>query len=345
MKYIVISDVHFHKFNDFSKSTGRVNNTRFENQLDAVEDVLKIAQEEGRVLLFAGDLFHQRGRVDTQVFNEAFSLFKKYEDVKIVAIEGNHDNVDNSINSVSSLEPFKVLKNFTLIEAYDKISIGEDTLVGVSYGEEYSELKEFIKSNKATILMAHLGVEGSYGAGMSKLDGPFSTGDLLVPENYDVGLLGHYHRRQEVSHNVFYIGNPVAQNFSDSEQQKGYVTFETDKGKVLNDTMKFTRLKYPMFIKVDSTNIDKYGKDIEVISESNFVRVVLNEDSFKNLSLSDGLDDLPENLRVEKQVSVVTDSRIDITDMNSTLSIADKWSEEYQPDNKKTILEQLKKVL
>lgn len=345
MKYIVISDVHFHKFNDFSKSTGRVNNTRFENQLDAVEDVLKLAKKEDRTVLFAGDLFHQRGRVDTQVFNEAFSLFKKYEDVRVVAIEGNHDNVDNSINSVSSLEPFKVLSNFTLIETYDKISLGDDTLVGVSYGEEYAELKEFIKNNKATILMAHLGVEGSYGAGMSKLDGPFSTGDLMVPDNYDIGLLGHYHRRQEVSPNTFYIGNPVAQNFSDSEQQKGYITFETENGKVVNDSLKFTRLKYPMFIKVDNTNINKYGDDIEAISKDNFVRVVLNEDVFKNLSLSDGLDDLPDNLRIEKQVAVVSDSRIDISDMNSTLSIADKWSEEYQPDNKKTILKQLKKVL
>ena len=345
MKYIVISDVHFHKFNDFSKSTGRVNNTRFENQLEAVEDVLEIARDEQRVVLFAGDLFHQRGRVDTQVFNEAFYLFLEYDDVKVVAIEGNHDNVDNSVNSVSSLEPFKVLPNFTLIETYDKVSIGDDTLVGLSYGEEYSELKEYVKENTATILMAHLGVEGSYGAGMSKLDGPFSTGDLMVPDNYDIGLLGHYHRRQEVSSNTYYVGNPVAQNFSDSEQQKGYMTFETKDGSVIKESISFTALNYPMFIKIDDTNIEKYGDNIEELSKNNFVRVVLNEDVFKNLKLADGLDDLPDNIRVEKQVAVTTDSRIDITDMNSTLAIADKWSEQFQPDNKKTILAQLKKVI
>lgn len=347
MDYIVFTDAHLHKFNDFSKSSGRVGNTRLENQLDAIKDILEVARTKNKIVLFLGDLFHQRGRVDTQVFNEAYNLFNEFSDVTIYAIEGNHDNVDNSITSYSSLEPFKYLKNFHLIETYKKVTIpnSQDTFVGISYGEEYDELKQFIKDNKATFLLAHLGVEGSYGAGISKLDGPFSTGDLLVPSNYELALLGHYHRRQQVSKNVYYVGNPVAQNFSDSEQEKGYMTFSTKDGHIVKDSVEFKPLDYPMFIKVTDENLSKYADDLDSLAEHNYVRVVLNEDVFNKLKISDELEELPENLRVEKQVFATTESRIDIKEAGSTIMIAKKWAEEFQPDNIKTITQQLKKVL
>lgn len=344
MKYVVFSDLHLHSFNDYAKLEGPYNNTRLENQVKALDDILAYAQKEQAIVLFLGDLYHQRGKVTTAVFNAGYETFYKYRDVTVYAIEGNHDNVTNSINSDSTLEPFKYLDNFHLVETYDKFSVGSDSFIGVSYGEEYEELKSYIRDHKATVLLGHLGVEGSYGAGMSKLDGPFSTGDLKQGSNYELVLLGHYHRRQELAHNVYYVGNPVAQDFGDSELEKGFYTFTTDNGHVIDSSIMFHKLNYPMFYKITKDNIDKY-QDIPSLAEHNYVRVLLDEKSLEEIKLLGEDEDMPDNIRLEKTVESVSDSRISIDESSTILDIAEKWASEFQPDNKDIVVQQIKKVL
>lgn len=348
MLYYVFSDLHLHKFNDYSRVEGPYGNTRLEAQVNALNDILKKASEETEevTVLFLGDLYHQRGRVDTEVFNAGYETFSNYPNIPIIIIEGNHDNVNNSIHSHSSLELYELLPNVTLIREYEKLSLANgDTLVGVSYGEEYDELKAFIKDNTATMLLAHLGVQGSRGAGQSKLDGPFTTGDLCVPNNYEIGLLGHYHNRQELVPGVYYVGNPVAQNFGDSGEEKGYMTFETRENHVISSSISFHPLPYPMFIKVTNDNLDKYGTELEELAKNNFIRVIVDEKKFDMVKISGEEKDLPENLRIEKQLTPVSETRIDISDIGSTLEIAKQWSDEFQPDNKDVIIKQLKKVI
>ncbi len=340
-KYLVFSDLHLHNWSDFSHPDGITGNSRLTNQINAFKDMMSVARSDGRIVLFLGDLFHQRGRVATNVFNSAMDVLSSFKDVPMYAIEGNHDNVSNSINSDSSLEPFSVLPNFHLIKTYEKLNIGEDSIVFVSYGEEYSELKEFISSNSATLLLGHLGVEGSMGAGKSKLDGAFSVGDLNY-SNYDLVLLGHYHKRQNLNNNSLYVGNPVSQDFGDDGQFKGYYTFDTDKGKVLEKTLKFSALDYPRFIKITEENFESTD-EIEKLSENNFIRVILPENVIKKSSILD--EDIPDNIRLEKKVEMTSDVRIGI-DLNSDIvSIVKKWSKEFQPNNVDIITDQIKKVL
>lgn len=344
MKYVVFSDLHLHAFSDYAKLEGKYNNTRLENQVNALEDVLAYARKESATVLFLGDLYHQRGKVATAVYNAGYDMFYKYRDVTVYALEGNHDNVSNSINSDSTLETFKFLDNFHLISTYDKFSVGDDSFVGVSYGEEYEELKNYISSNKATVLLGHLGVEGSYGAGMSKLDGPFTTGDLKQGSNYELVLLGHYHRRQELVDNVYYVGNPVAQDFGDSELEKGFYTFDTESGHVVKDSMTFHKLNYPMFYKITKDNIEKYS-NVEEIAKNNYVRVLLSEHTLSDMKLSGEDIDLPDNIRLEKTVDSVSESRIDIDESSTVIDIAKQWASEFQPNNEKVVVNQLKKVL
>lgn len=342
-KYLVFSDLHLHNWGDFSQSDSITGNSRLTNQINALDDIMSTARSEGRIVLFLGDLFHQRGRVATNVFNHAMDVLGRYSDVSIIAIEGNHDNVSNSINSISSLEPFTVLPNFKLIEKYQKITIDNgDTIVGISYGEEYEELKKFIRENSATILMAHLGVEGALGAGKSKLDGAFTVGDLMSDTNYSLTLLGHYHKQQYFLNNSLYVGNPVAQDFGD-EGDKGYFKFDTINNRVDIDTLEFVPLNYPHFIKITSDNIGDFD-NIEELSENNFIRVVLPESTIKETTLKE--DSLPDNVRLEKQiVSKDADSRIDISDDTDTVSIVKKWGSVYQPDNIDILVKQIQKVI
>lgn len=346
MKFYVFTDLHLHKFSDYSRSEGPYNNTRLEAQVNALEDIINKAGDDHGVVLFLGDLFHQRGKVDTEVYNAGVRAIADRPEVPIYMLEGNHDNVSNSIHSASSLEPLSYLPNVTLIKEYEKFNIGETSFVGLSYGEEYEELKTFLKNNTADVLLGHLGVEGANGAGMSKLSGAFTTGDLLVPSHYSLALLGHYHKRQELAKNVFYVGNPVAQDFGDSGMRKGYMTFETDSTGVIQDSIQFHVLEYPMFIKVDKDNVQDYeGVDLEGLAEYNFVRVVLDAETFKQVRLTEDLDDRPTNLQIEKQAIVTSESRLNIKDTSSVEEIARAWSKEFQPQNEELIIKQLQKVL
>lgn len=350
MKYYVVSDVHLHKFNEFSRNEGPFGNSRLLNQLSGLEDILKSARDDSEetTLLFLGDLYHQRGKVDTEVFNEGYKLFSKYPDIPVYMLEGNHDNVNNSINSPSSLELFSLLPNVTLIPTYEKVKVEgtEDTFVGISYGEEFSELKTFIKENKATFILGHLGIEGAIGAGSTRLDGPFTTQDLLVGKNYQLGLLGHYHGRQELVKNLWYVGNPVAQNFSDEGQEKGYMTFTTDsKGTYIEGSLEFHNLGYPMFIKITDENLSDYVDRLDSVTKNNYVRLVVNDLSANTLKLSEDHLENEENIRVEKQIKVESKTRINITSDDSLEEVAKSWSDEFQPDNKETIIKQLRKVI
>lgn len=339
MKYLVFSDLHLHNWRDFSHPDDVTGNSRLTLQIKALDKMLSVAEDEGRTVLFLGDLFHQRGRVATNVMNWAMKTISDHPNVGIIMIEGNHDNVSNSIHSESSLEVFSHLPNVDLIEETKTFTHGGDLITAVSYGEEYEDIKKYINSTHANIFIGHLGVEGAKGSGLSKLDGAFSVGDL-TQGNFDLVLLGHYHKRQMLANNAMYVGNPVAQDFGDEGQEKGYVTFEVKDDRV--EGLKFHKLDYPMFIKVTKDNVTQYH-DLDTLAKDNYVRVVLPESAIKETTLIG--EELPDNLRLEKEVEPSDNTRLDLEDGTDVVSVVKAWSSEFQPDNIETIVNQVKKVL
>lgn len=343
MKYIVFSDAHLYPWSEFSSPDAKYITSRLRLQISALTDVLTIAKGEGATVLFLGDLFHQRGSVKTQVFNLAYELFERFSDVPVIMIEGNHDNVSNSIKSPSTLEPFKFLPNVTLIPEYEHITIPNtsDTLTAVSYGDEYGELKEFIKDNPATIMMAHLGVEGASGAGNSKLDGAFTVADLQ-PASFDLVLLGHYHKAQFLASNTLYVGNPVAQNFGDANMHKGYYSFETSEGHVVKDSLTFHDLHYPEFLAYEASGLPE---DIEELSEHNYVRI-RGEGGAIDKALRLDTSEPSGNIKIEKTFAFDDDTtRIDIKGDSTPIDITKKWGEEFQPDNTDTLVDIVTRAL
>ena len=331
-KYIVFSDLHAHLFTDFAKPDEEYINTRLSNIVHALRDILNIAKEEGRTVLFAGDLFHARGSVRSEVFNAIFENIAAFSEVPIIMIRGNHDASDNTIGSPSSIEPFKYLPNVHLYTGLDTAEINGDTLTLVSYGEEYADIKQFIKDNPADIMMAHLGIEGSKGAGASSLDGAFTVGDLY-PDKNGIVLLGHYHRSQKFTDNMLYVGNPVAQNFSDSDMHKGAYTFEIKDHKLKDLT--FIDLGYPIFE-------TKELSDIETALPTSYVRVKATRDALETIKEN---TEVPDNVRLDVEYKAVTDTRIDIDMGDSPVDISKAWAKEFMPEDEDTIVKQLNKVV
>ena len=75
-KLLIFSDVHIHPH---KRSVDRL-----QDCLNALEWVFKTAEEQSiDHILFLGDLFHNRQRIEILTYHRAFDIFKKYLNGKI----------------------------------------------------------------------------------------------------------------------------------------------------------------------------------------------------------------------------------------------------------------------
>ena len=348
MRYIYFSDFHAHNFSEFSTPDAKFGTSRLRHQVEVLEYLFKQAKDTSSVLLFGGDLFHQRNSVDTRVFNAVFGVFARYSDVTVVMIRGNHDSVNNSITSPSSIEPFEELPNVSVVTGCEVKKVGTDTITCISYGDEVEDMKKFIKDHPATLLMAHIGVDGSRsGAYSHSLGGAFTKADLYN-NNYQAVLLGHYHERQMLFQNGGYVGNTVPMSFNDDGETKGYWTFETsDSGKTLKNDISYVPIASPKFMTLDLQNLPD---DYEDVVKHNFVRVRGTKKQVDKLSLALTTDDtekdqLESNLRMEVIPEAVTENRLDLKTTANPVEITSTWAKKFMPDKETLLVSLIKSVM
>ena len=165
------------------------------------------------------------------------------------------------------------------------------------------QLKTHIENTRDAILLMHCGVTGgAVGSGMHLITDDYSLDDLYW-DKWKYVVLGHYHRPQLLSHNVFYCGTLVQNTFNDElpdEENGGYNGFFViDTSKRFD--VEFIPIHQPRFITVDS--MDK----IKNYSSDNYFRIKTNVDDVL---------DVGDNVRVEveKDYKVDTRSSIGLTD-------------------------------
>src|SRR5690606_8196011 len=84
-----------------------------------------------KIIVFAGDMYHEKKRISKDVANVVASLFRSYENFPItfVMIPGNHDYVDKN-GSSHSLIPLRGLRNVVISDwTRTDMSMGQDNLV------------------------------------------------------------------------------------------------------------------------------------------------------------------------------------------------------------------------
>lgn len=355
LKLVVFSDFHAHDFQDFAKPENikvsggeEVQATdRIREQLETLDKVFEIAQElsEGQgfptAILFAGDFFHARGRVSTLIYNLMYNKVREFMEKDIVPmymIVGNHDQRDTTRKPEHSLEPFKAIKGVTVLDSFEKLTIGDNVdLYPLSYSEDTPYLKEVVsgyreemKVNKdaTNILLGHLGVDGSLaGQHTHRLEGEFQIKDLY-PKEFDFVALGHYHKRQFLggTNNAFYVGNTIQTTFSDEGETKGVMIIDTEA-----DTANFLEIPNRLFI-----TIDKFEDDTEQLMKDNFVRAILPEAEARKLQgvLDTYGDDMETPLfRLEVERDYGSDTRIDIDVESSEEDIVRAYCKEFDKEH------------
>lgn len=342
---IFFTDFHAHDFTEFSKPNAENISDRFQEQLDVLEQVFTIAREKSADVVFGGDLFHKRGAVDVRIFNRVFNVIGSNPDIRTILVRGNHDSYTNSLDTDSSLDTFQSLPNVEVITSPRSIEMGSYTLHGLPYGDEVVEMKTWINNTVATmkdtknILVAHIGVDGATtGKGSHRLEGAFSVADLHT-DKFDYVLLGHYHKRQELTANCVYGGNTIQTSFSDEGQDKGVYFLDLQGADIIST---FIPIESRKFITIEGNDIPE---NIEEIMENNFVRFIGNQKQLKvieKLKKDDSIDFTNMRVMMEKDYTVKMD--INIEPSSTPDAVVTAYADKFYPTAKKVALECLKEA-
>lgn len=335
--YIVVGDIHFHQWTEFSKPDPEFGTDRFKEQIEAMQQVFDLARLHKATVIQVGDVFHQRATVNTLVFNKVFELFVKNSDIETVILRGNHDSITNSLYSPSSIEPLGALDNVVIVStlAEELYSKGGLRFVYLPYGDEHEEMLDYVKSlqlnpSHTNILLGHIGVDGATsGKGNYRLNGTFTLSNLRS-EEFDYILLGHYHKRQllDGNPNAMYLGCLNQTSFSDEGTACGVQLLSIDIEDKRNDTIEFIPIKSRMF---NTINGNAIPNNIDELLETSFVRFIGSNDQAKALEkLSEDID--LSTMRVMINKDYTSDMRLEIDAVSTPEEITKEYAKQHCPN-------------
>lgn len=282
-KALLFTDLHIHSHKD---------------SVDRLQDCLKILNwvfeqaTENKVdhVLFLGDLFHDRSKIDVLVYLRTFEAFMQNMISNKPAFDmwlliGNHDMYHKEKWDVNSVKPLTAIPNVHIVAEPSTINIGGLDIDFCPHTEnpirELEKLKKGRSKESLRLLLGHMAV---HGAKLNKLYGTKS--DVLVEYDNDmvaVGVecftgweqvfLGHYHGAQELNEHVEYIGSPLQLTFGEAFEDKHIVILdlETLEKKYINNTFS------PKHYILPPSEIQSYDL------KDNFVRIVMDGMSAKEL--------------------------------------------------------------
>jgi len=229
-----IADTQFHAPHSFAKVTSGGQNSRFLDQLSVFSAIPK----ETDILVHLGDLFEDKFRIETNVYDSVFEAFDKAPGKTKIIIAGNHDIYNYKNESV--LRPFskfaEVVLNFyrsidienvrfhCIPYSKDPVAVHRDIELAVSNIDRSTNVKG---NSRIHILAAHIGVaEATVGIQSNLIKSKISVYDLQ-PSEFDYVFLGHIHKHQQLLKNAFYVGSPIQHDFGEREEEKGIMVLDS----------------------------------------------------------------------------------------------------------------------
>jgi DNA repair exonuclease SbcCD nuclease subunit len=280
VRILLFADLHAHKWTKYLELSD------ITSVLDQIRSIVE--QDEVDLVLFAGDLFHTRGKINVEVFNEVYRGISSLSTVcQIGLLVGNHDqeNKEGNIHSLYGLSTICTVMDeprWYIFE--DHIGTGEVErlhVLAIPYTTNKEEVEKFIDSDvpshypgvekEASLLLGHLSVDGAkVGSNFVLEDKAAISVESLQNSNVDQVFLGHYHTPQCLGgRKVFYLGAPMQHNWGDRES----VECEGERGCWVWDTKEedptFWPLLYPKFEQVRYQDLGAPTTEIS----GNFIRV------------------------------------------------------------------------
>lgn len=256
-----------------------------ENNIPLVEDIfeqaIEICHAYGiKTMIHDGDWFTSRSHQALECLlsvSEGIIDNVNRNNINLIGIRGNHDCTDQSIPA-SYMSLFK--HKMTLFDNEGYLEIGGLCCCFLSFftDEEYlrrlANLIEETAEFTHKILFTHQSING-----VRNNDGTVVEKDIEGGffDNFDKVIVGHYHNRQKVGNNIYYIGSTHQSNFGEDEK-KGFTILYSD------GSIKHIQSEFPKYIHA-KINVDDEEQIVEAIQEysesTDNVRVTLIGDKDK----------------------------------------------------------------
>lgn len=328
MKVALFSDLHLHPFKDFSTLLPNGRNSRLQNGLDVMRKIREYCVEHKiRTVLFGGDLFHQKHVLPVGLYQAAYREISKFkrDGIEGIFVVGNHDqsSADGSVHAITALS--SVVHVVSKPEMVLLSAKTHETVWCVPYMEDHKEFKRALK-NHATLLLAHGAINGAVtGPVEFQPEHPLRIKD--VPTSYGFRFFGHYHKRQKMAEQCWYIGSPLQHVRGEmNEHDKGFLVYDTETKKCTN-----VPLGFPEFRSYASNQIERLEK---VAVKGNFVDVEVDSDKSNPEEVKQRFLDLGAvavNVVPVTRVKVKK-SRLKVSPTMSPSSMVDKYVSEYGKD-------------
>jgi DNA repair exonuclease SbcCD nuclease subunit len=274
---LIFSDLHIHPH--------KRKDERLEDCLKVLDWVFDVAEENKITnILFGGDLFHDRQKIEVYTYQRAFETLQKRLNTgkfNLYLLLGNHDLWYNEKTSVSSVIPLSALPNVIIISNPERIIIEGSTWDFIPFThnpiETLNELNQ--KSGNPEYALGHISVDGAllHGTQYSDVtvehDGDMISVGASLFNHYKHTFLGHYHAEQIINNKVEYIGSPLQLSFGEAFQKKHIVIFNGKTGKKKYVENNFS----PKHLVIKADEVDKYDL------ENNFIQIKVDDISATDL--------------------------------------------------------------
>ena len=266
MSFTLSSDQHAHSWTQFA----RVNEAGVNTRLAAILNEFR-RQADCSILMghkrmvFAGDLFHVRGRIEPEVFNPTHACLKEIAErgVEIIAIPGNHDLQGKEASALgNAMQTLGEIKNFRVVTKPELI----DDVIMIPWIEDLAQLRDKLSklagSKQASKLdvVIHAPVNGV----LKGLPDHGLEASELQALGFRRVFAGHYHNALELLPGVYSVGATTHQTWSDPDTNAGF--WMVDGG-----ACEFSPTSAPLFVNQATTTVD------ENAVKGNYVRIQLKE--------------------------------------------------------------------
>lgn len=281
-KVLISADLHVHSH---KRSTDRLHDC-----LRCLDWIFQTAADrEINAILIAGDLFHDRQKIDVLTYQKTYEIFKKWSHTaKVYLLLGNHDMWHYQKWDVSSVYPLGALPN---VQIMNEPCVERIFGVDVAFLPYTHDPIKDIADLKAKVLIAHLAVDGAkfnrhtVSEVSIEHDGEMTKVGANIFSDFKQVFLGHYHIAQQLDKNVEYVGSPLQLDFGEAFQDKHIVVCDLETGKKEYIQNNFSPKHYIIPIK----DIGKYEL------EGNFVRLEIDDDEMLSADAVDARKSLLEN--------------------------------------------------
>lgn len=274
-KVLIFSDIHI----DAHKKS----NDRLDDCLAVLEWIFKTAVERNiKTLIFSGDLYHDRQRINVLAYQKTFEVFLKYfasSDMEVYLLLGNHDLWFYERWDVSSVMPLKAIRGVHVVNEPCLLQVLNRPVGFLPYthdpAADLAKLPLGPHHRAPSVLFGHVAIDGAILNSLHNThsevciehDGEMTKVSTEIFHQWDRVFLGHYHAAQQLTDKIEYVGSPLELSFGEAFQEKHIIIYDLDtdeKEYVVNDFS-------PKHLIIRDKDVDKFDLN------KNFVKIIVDE--------------------------------------------------------------------